>query len=34
VVPSAKTDMAFDLPTGGVPLDQAGGMPGFMPIRL
>jgi L-serine/L-threonine ammonia-lyase len=33
-VPSAKTGMVMDLPTCGVPLDHAGGMPGFMPIRV
>jgi L-serine/L-threonine ammonia-lyase len=34
VVPSAKTGIAFDLPSYGAPLDQAGGMAGCMPIRV
>jgi L-serine/L-threonine ammonia-lyase len=33
-VPSAKTGLVVDLPTCGVPLDHAGGMAGFMPIRV
>jgi hypothetical protein len=34
VVPSAKTGLAMGLPTYGMPLDQAGGMAGCMPIRV
>ena len=34
VVPRAKTGMAFDLPTCGVPLGQAGGMAGLMPVQV
>ena len=34
VVPSAKTGLAMDLPTYGVPIDQAAGMAGGMPIRV
>lgn len=33
-VPSAKTGLGVDLPSYGMPLDQAGGMAGFMPIRV
>lgn len=34
VVPSAKTGLAMDLPTYGMPLDQTGGMANLMPIRV